>query len=113
MGNNKRKMPHSNDLKTNGKFDLEKFKALAPAAREAQATGETRLHEIIIRADKNGKVSVRAKRSHDGKAGMDPRIATALNDLLVMLVATNVVAIADMNEGPSGEGRDELVILGA
>ena len=113
MGNTKRKMPHSNDLKTNGKLDMKKFMEHAPAAREAQASGETRLHKITIE-DVNGRLQVRAMRTHKhSKEGIDPRVVVALQDLLMKMAADKVIQITDVNEGSAGGDHDELVIQGA
>ena len=106
----KRKMPHSDDLKTNGKFDKEKFKASATAANEALASGDPGVHKIVIEQTKSGLV-IQTKRTHGGKDGIiNPAFVAMLQETLVMADADGVIDITDMRESGDKAGRDDLVI---
>lgn len=111
MPNNKRKMPHVDDAKINGRLDKKKFADHLPVANEAIASGDTAIHEVVIKVDHNGKPYVRVQRSHGHQKGLDPKISLKLQTVLAECIAEGLVA--DINEIPTGGDKDELVVQGA
>jgi len=86
----------------NGKFDVQKFLAGDAAAKEAIASGETKIRKVVIEEGKNNTVSVRIAREHrvHGKNAGNPDAG---------LPAELMLALADLLSGVVGSGKMEVV----
>lgn len=113
-----RKMPGAADRKgRNGKFDVKKFLAGDAAAKEAIASGETKIRKVVIEEGKDGLVSVRIAREHrvHGKseanpdAGLPADLMLALAELLSSSIAGGKFSVVrDEERGDLGKDTLEM-----
>ncbi len=107
-----RKMPKADDVKTNGKFDKKKFQDSLPAAMDAMASGETKIHKVTVWAGDDGKPHVEIHRTHShSKGGLPAKIATDLGTLLAGYIVDGTVTVGGYDE--AGSETDTLTIAAA
>jgi len=111
-------MPGAADRRdSKGKFDVKKFLAGDAAAKDAIASGETKVRKVVIEEGRDGVVSVRIAREHrvHGKnsknpdAGLPASLMLALADLLKSVVGGGeFTVVRDEEKGDVGKDTLEM-----